>query len=81
MTTLDSLQPGARARLVSIGGERGFRRRMLELGLLPGTEIRVVRRADVGRLIEVEVGGGFLSVRRTEADRIEVAQTRQGVEE
>ena len=49
MTTLDSLQPGARARLVSIGGERGFRRRMLELGLLPGTEIRVVRRADVGR--------------------------------
>lgn len=54
---------------------------MLELGLLPGTEIRVVRRADVGRLIEVEVGGGFLSVRRTEADRIEVAQTQQGVEE
>ena len=73
MTSLGSLLPGARARLVTIGGERAFRRRLLELGLLPGTAIRIVRRVDVGQLIEVEVGGGFLSLRQAEAARIEVA--------
>lgn len=73
MTTLGSLPPGARARLVTVGGERAFRRRLLELGLLPGTPVRIVRRVDVGQLIEVEVAGGFLSLRQAEAARIEVA--------
>ena len=72
MQALDALAAGDRARLVSIGGERSFRRRLLELGLLPGTPLRVVRRVDVGRLIEVEVGGGFLSLRQSEAAVIQV---------
>ena len=75
MTTLHSLPNGARGRLVAIGGERGFRRRLLELGLLPGTEVRMVRRVDVGGLIEIEVAGGYLSLRRSEAAAIEVATT------
>ena len=73
MTSLASLSPGARARLVTVGGERSFRRRLLELGLLPGTNVRVVRRVDVGHLIEVEVGGGFLSLRQAEAAQQEEA--------
>ena len=74
MVPLPSLSAGDRGRLVSVGGERSFRRRLLELGLLPGTELRVVRRVDTGHLIEVEVAGGYLSLRRSEAAELLVAQ-------
>lgn len=67
MSTLDALKPGSTARLVSIGGERSFRCRLMEMGLLPGTPVRVVRRVDVGGLVELEVRGCRLSVRQGEA--------------
>ncbi|MBK8180111.1 MAG: ferrous iron transport protein A [Planctomycetes bacterium] len=67
MTNLDTLAPGSRARLVSLGGERAFRCRLMELGLLPGTILRVVRRVDVGGVLELEVRGCRLTVRRGEA--------------
>lgn len=67
MTSLDSLLPGSSARLVSVGGERAFRCRLMEMGLLPGTAVRLVRRTDAGGLIELEVRGSRLSVRHGEA--------------
>lgn len=67
MTSLDTLSPGTRARLVSLGGERGFRCRLMELGLLPGTTLHLVRRVDVGGVLELEVRGCRLTVRRGEA--------------
>ena len=39
----------------------------MELGLLPGTQVRVVRRVGVGNLMEVEVRGCHLSLRASEA--------------
>jgi ferrous iron transport protein A len=48
-------------------GERAFRCRLMELGLLPGTILRVVRRVDVGGVLELEVRGCRLTVRRGEA--------------
>ena len=70
MKALDTLSDGAVARLTEIGGERSFRRRLMELGLLPGTQIRIVRRVDVGGLLELEVRGARLTVRRHEANRL-----------
>jgi ferrous iron transport protein A len=67
VTSLDTLSPGTRARLVSLGGERGFRCRLMELGLLPGTTLHLVRRVDVGGVLELEVRGCRLTVRRGEA--------------
>lgn len=67
MTSLDTLSPGARARLVSVGGERAFRCRLMEMGLLPGTAVRLVRRADAGGVLELEVRGSRLTVRHGEA--------------
>ncbi|MCC7010950.1 MAG: ferrous iron transport protein A [Planctomycetes bacterium] len=72
MTSLDLLSPGAHARLISIGGERAFRCRLMELGLLPGTLVRLVRRVDVGGVLEVEVRGCRLSVRHGEARQLKV---------
>ncbi len=67
MTCLSDLPVGARARVVEIGGERNFRRRLMELGLLPGTPVRLVRKADIGGILEVEVRGCHLSLRQAEA--------------
>lgn len=72
MTSLDLLSPGARARIVSIGGERAFRCRLMEMGLLPGTDVRMVRRADVGGVLEIDVRGARLSVRHGEARLLQV---------
>lgn len=71
--TLDTLSAGAGARLLRLGGERSFRRRLMELGLLPGTAIRLVRRADVGGVLELEVRGCRVTVRLRDARELEVA--------
>ena len=63
---------GSRGRLVGVGGERAFRTRLMELGLLPGTAISVVRRLDRGGLLELEVRGCRLSVRFGEAQHVTV---------
>ena len=70
--TLDLLEPGSSARVVRLGGERAFRRRLMELGLLPGTVVRVVRRADVGGVLEIEVRGCRVTIRRRDAHALEV---------
>ena len=70
MVSLNTLSEGAEAELVSLGGDRALRRRLMELGLLPGTRIRVIRRADIGGVMEVEVRRCRLSVRTSEADQV-----------
>ncbi len=67
MLNTSNILPGQRARLVQIGGERSFRRRLMELGFLPGTSVRCVRRVGVGGLVEFEVRGGHISLRASEA--------------
>jgi Fe2+ transport system protein FeoA len=67
MRPLSELQPGDRARLTRVGGERGFRRRLMEMGILPGTEVRLVRSVGIGDLIELEVRGAYISLRLSEA--------------
>jgi ferrous iron transport protein A len=71
--TLDTLAVGNRARVSSIEGERRLRRRLLELGLVPGTEVRVLRRAPLGDPLELHVRGGRLSLRKADAARIAVS--------
>ena len=57
---------------MGIGGERAFRCRLLELGLLPGSSIEVVRRMDRNGVMELEVRNCRLSVRRTDAQHVSV---------
>lgn len=72
MPDLPSLAPDERARLIAVGGARGYRRRLLELGFVPGTELRLVRRNGPGKLLEVELRGGRVSLRAAEAGVLEV---------
>jgi Fe2+ transport system protein FeoA len=56
-----------------VDGARAFRRRLLEMGLVPGTTVRVVTVAPLGDPLRIEVRGGQWSIRRAEAAQIEVA--------
>ena len=70
MKRLNEFTPGQSCRLAEVGGERAFRRRLMELGFLPGTVVRLVRRVDVGGLVELEVRGSHIGLRRSEASQL-----------
>jgi ferrous iron transport protein A len=70
--SLDTVDPGTTVRLLRVGGERAFRCRLMELGLLPGVAVRLIRRVDVGGVLELEVRGARLSVRHGEARELAV---------
>ena len=70
---LDRLAPGEGGLIVHIDAEPGIKRRLMELGLVPGTHVEMVRSAPLGDPIEVTVRGLHLSLRRSEARHIHVA--------
>lgn len=70
---LDTLSPGEGGRIARIEAEPSITRRLMELGLVPGTEIEMVRSAPLGDPLEVDVRGLHLSLRRSEAAHIHVA--------
>lgn len=72
IATLSVLPVGQRAVLRAVGGERAYRRRLLELGFVPGTELRLVRRVGVGDVLEVELRHSRISLRISEASALEV---------
>jgi len=71
---LGTVPVGARAQVVDVGEALGrdLRLRLFELGLLPGTEVTVVRVAPLGDPIEIRLRGYALSLRRTEARAVRV---------
>lgn len=69
---LGELPMGASATVRKVGGDPLTRRRLLELGLLPGTAVEVVRRAPLGDPIELNLRGYRLSIRGTDARAIAV---------
>jgi Fe2+ transport system protein FeoA len=72
--TLDTAQIGERLRIQDVAGERAFRRRLLELGLVPGTPVEVKRVAPMGDPFEILVRGCSLSIRRAEARSVSVVR-------
>lgn len=72
MSALDQLPVGSRARVNSVGGDDEVSLRLLEMGLTPGVELAVVGAAPLGDPLELELRGYRLSVRRSEAARVEI---------
>jgi Fe2+ transport system protein FeoA len=70
---LTNLPIGADARVVSVNGEGRVIRRLLEMGLIPGVSVKVIKTAPFGDPIEVRVRGYSLAMRKNEADSIEVS--------
>ena len=69
---LDSLAPGAAARIEDVDAHDALGRRLLDLGLVPGTRVALVRRAPLGDPLEIEYRGMRLCLRRREAARVSV---------
>ncbi|MCZ6463453.1 MAG: FeoA family protein [Proteobacteria bacterium] len=74
-TTLSELLSGDSGRVVRVEDDGPVGRRLLDLGLLPDTPVRVVRRAPLGDPIELELRGYHLCLRQSEARRVLVQRT------
>ncbi len=72
MPTLDSIPQGRRARIVDVVGDDAIAVRLMEMGLIEGEAIEVLGVAPLGDPIEYEIRGYRLSLRVTEARRVEV---------
>ena len=70
--TLDQLAAGERGVIVSVDCPPTIARRLMELGVLPGTEVEVIRRAPLGDPMEIALRGVHLSLRKSEARHIDV---------
>lgn len=70
--TLESLAIGQEGIVRRFRLPRPMARRLLELGLLPGTRVRVIRHAPLGDPIELRLRNYALSIGREEASRIDV---------
>ena len=71
--SLAELRPGDHSRVTTVAGAGAVRQRLLDVGILPGLELRVVRVAPSGDPIWVNFRGIHLSLRRQEALAVQVA--------
>lgn len=71
--TLTNLPIGQEGRVTAVNGTGRVTRRLLEMGVIPGVAIQVVKSAPFGDPIEIRVRGYSLAMRKSEADAIEVS--------
>lgn len=72
--TLNDLQPGEKATVLRVMGRGPIRRRLVDMGLVPGEQVEVQRTAPLGDPIDIKVKGYHLSIRRSEAKHVYVKQ-------
>ncbi|PIT22602.1 hypothetical protein BGI37_13800 [Snodgrassella alvi] len=78
MLTLDQLPFGQPAVITHLLPESiPFRRRLLAMGITPGSHITVIRTAPLGDPLEVKIRGFYLCLRRSEAQAIGVVEAKQ----
>lgn len=71
---MGELSPGSRARVVETKGTGRHQRRMLDMGLVPGAEVSVVRVAPLGDPVEYNVKDTAISMRRSDANTVLVEE-------
>ena len=72
MKTLKQVKVGETVRVVKLHGEGATRRRIMDMGLTKGTEVYVRKVAPLGDPIELTVRGYELSLRKADAEMVEV---------
>ena len=71
--TLKELEIGKSAVIETVGGSGELRQHFLDMGMIPGAEVTVVKLAPMGDPMELQVHGYELTLRLAEADQIEIA--------
>ena len=74
MKTLNQVKIGGTAKVVKLHGEGAIKRRIMDMGITKGVEVYVRKVAPLGDPIEVNVRGYELSLRKADAEMIEVTQ-------
>lgn len=74
---LSNLEIGKTAKIVSVGGNGALRQHFLDMGLIQGAEITVVKYAPMGDPIEIRIHGYELSLRLEDAEKIEIGEAYQ----
>jgi len=69
---LAKLSIGKEAKVTKINGNSAITRRLMEMGVIPGVSVKVIKTAPFGDPIEVRVRGYSLAMRKNEAETIEV---------
>ena len=69
---LNKLQPLEKGRIVRVGGGKGIRRRLLDMGVVKGADVIMQRVAPLGDPVEIKIKGYDLALRMEEAAEIQV---------
>jgi ferrous iron transport protein A len=70
--TLSNLEQGQRGRIVALAGDDLMVQRLMEMGMLEGDDVEVLAVAPLGGPMEVRLGDYRLSLRQSEAARVEI---------
>ncbi len=73
--TLDKMKPDDEAVITKVGGEGPLRLRLLDMGLIPGTKIRLTKVAPLGDPMQFHLRGYELTLRKEDAAVIDIAMT------
>ena len=73
MKTLKQASVGDTVRVVKLHGEGAVKRRIMDMGLTKGVEVHIRKVAPLGDPVEVSVRGYELSIRKADAEMIEIA--------
>ena len=76
--TLDCVKPGQGGIITVVGGDGALRRRLLDMGLTPGTTVMVRKIAPMGDPIELHLRGYELTLRLEDAQNITLGEAPQG---
>ena len=74
MKTLKDVPVGETCKVVKLHGEGPVKRRIMDMGITKGTEILVRKVAPLGDPMELNIRGYELSLRKADAEQIEVAE-------
>ena len=72
MKTLRQAKVGETARVVKLHGEDAVKRRIMDMGITKGVEVYIRKVAPLGDPVEINVRGYELSIRKADADQIEI---------
>ena len=75
---LSEMKCGDVARVVNVAGEGHLRKRILDLGITRGVEVKLIRIAPLGDPVEIELRGYRLTLRKSEADVVEFEEVEGG---
>ncbi len=78
---LSQLEIGKTACITKVGGEGALRQHFLDMGMIPGTDVKLVKYAPMGDPMEIRISGYELTIRLADAEKIEIENVRLVEEE